>query len=61
MLWKALLTLAFMAAMVPHQPDVGLGKAPTIVPVEIEHAQIVLLEALERVRVDLRENRSVRP
>lgn len=61
MLWKALLTLAFMAALLPHEPDIGLGKAPAFVPAEIEHAHSVLLAALDRVRMDLRENGSVRP
>ena len=61
MLWKTLLTLAFMAALAPREPDIGLGKAPAFVPAEIERAHIVLLDALKKVRVDLRENGSVRP
>ena len=61
MLWKAILTLAFMAALVPHDPDVGLGKTPAFVPAELENVHVVLLTAVDRVRADLKENGSVRP
>ena len=61
MLWKAILAFAFLAALVPHEPDIGMGRAPAFAPAEIERARLVFVAALDRVRTDLKQNGSTRP
>ena len=61
MLWKAVLAFAFIAALAPHEPDIGLGRVTTFAPAELERARFVFVAALDRVRADLKQNGSVRP
>ena len=52
MVWKAILTFAFMAALLPHEPDIGFGHASA--RAVLEPAHVAILAALDRVRADLK-------
>jgi len=51
MIVKPIVVLAFMALMLPNEPDLGMGKR-TIVPAGLEGAHVVMLGALDRVQAD---------
>jgi hypothetical protein len=56
MIWKPILTLAFLAMAVPHEPNIGMGKPATFALPQLALAHSALLAALERVRADLKAN-----
>jgi hypothetical protein len=54
MLWKAVLTLALMAALVPRGPDLGPQAKPDFTIARLERAHDTIVAALDRVRSDLK-------
>ena len=57
MLFKPILVFAFVWLMVPSALDMGPKIRPALsTTTELKHAQVIVLDALNRVRADLRDN-----
>jgi len=56
MLGKLVATFAFMAFILPHEPDIGMGQQATFASIQLGQAQLVLFTALDKVRADLKAN-----
>ena len=54
MLGKLTATFLLVALLLPQEPDIGLGKPPSALPVVLERIQNGLLHALDKVRMDLK-------
>jgi hypothetical protein len=57
MLFKPILVFAFVWLTVPSAIDMGPGtRPPPSTNTELKHARVIVLDALNRVRADLRDN-----
>jgi hypothetical protein len=60
MLWKPGITFIFVMLFLPRIPDLGMGVPDALLPVGIEHIQVTLFDALDKVRADLKANKDSR-
>lgn len=57
MLFKPILAFAFVWLTVPFALDMGPGTRPApLTNSELKHARVIVLDALNRVRADLKDN-----
>jgi len=60
MLWKLGITFLFIMLILPRIPDFGLGAPEALLPVQIQHTQAALFEALNKLLADLQADRDSR-
>ncbi|MEI9887778.1 MAG: hypothetical protein WDN08_14995 [Rhizomicrobium sp.] len=56
MLLKLIATLAFMALILPLEPDLGLGKPLAFASVDFDNVHNAALAAVTRIRADFKAN-----
>jgi hypothetical protein len=56
MLWKLVATFAFLALVLPHEPNIGMGRPSAFPPGVLERVRTEMFYALDKVRADLKAN-----
>lgn len=58
--WKLVVTFVFLGLVLPHEPNIEIGRPPAAFPVVFEHTQIAIFYALDKIRADLKAHGGAR-